>query len=500
MSAGLRRVVLTFVALAATVGVARADPNAANADRIEALIAGEPGAHVVAHDGAPGFMIQLDGSDHVAATVLLSTRGYGPIPPRVTTPSFYVYTNVQHVDDASIERVSHLIRTIASRDDGLLGFEREPFRHVPESLGTLVACTLFALAWATVLIASERRVVFQFRPSHLIPALLQTSIFTYWSLYWPAVAHRVPSIVVQIVLAYAVDAIVSILKDRTWRVGFGPLPIVLSSNLFAWFTDVGAVVVIVVAVVSRTFIRRGGRHVFNPSAAGLTVAGFLSLFWPPFAFGGVFHTLAMPPNIAEVILLLSLVPQMRFRIVLISLGAALGLHFGFPGHGVGLPGLLLAFALFATDPATVPGTPVGQLLFGAFVGSATLGFSNLLVYCGQADDLSKVFPIPIANALVPLFDAIGETGVARGLFFLGPRWNLAHVALWLCFAVPDIAGTKPGQFLIAPHADYVVPLVHYRDGGLPRCEDNPIFCRPFTFAREVAGWAEARRVGDSPRT
>jgi hypothetical protein len=210
-------------------------------------------------------------------------------------------------------------------------------------------------------------------------------------LYWPAVTSRVPAIALQIGIAYAVDAIVSLLKEGTWRVGFGPLPIVLSANLFAWFTDVGAVVVIVVAVASRTLIRRGGRHVFNPSAAGLTFAGFLSLFWSAFAFGGVFHTLAMPPNIAEVILLLSLIPQTRFRIVLISLGAALGLQLCCPGHGVGLPGLLLAFALFATDPATVPRTPVGQLLFGAFVGSATLGFSNLLVYCGKADDLSKVF-------------------------------------------------------------------------------------------------------------
>jgi hypothetical protein len=498
MSAGLRRAAPTLLALMAALGVARAS-SGPDVERIAALIAGEPGAHVVAH-GPDGIVIQLDGSEHVAGTVSLSPRAGGPLPARIVTPSFYVSTNVQQFDDASIDRVAHLIQTIASRDDGSLGFEREPFRHVPESLDVLIACTLFAISWAAVLIAWERRVVFQFRPSHLIPALLQTSIFAYWSVYWPAVGHRVPSIVVQIGLAYAVDAIVSTLKDRTWRVGFGPLPIVLSSNLFAWFTDVGAVVVIVVAVLSRTFIRRGGRHVFNPSAAGLTVAGLLSLFWPTFAFGGVFHTLATPPNIAEVILLLSLLPQMRFQIVLISLGAALGLHGLFPGHGVGLPGLLLAFALFATDPATVPRTPVGQLLFGAFVGCGTLGFSNLLVSCGQADDLSKVFPIPIANALVPVLDAIGATPVARGLSFLRPRWNLAHVALWLWFAVPDVAATKPGQFLIAPHADYVIPLVHYRDGGLPRCEDNPIFCRPFTFAREAAAWVELRRGFVSPST
>ncbi len=108
--------------------------------------------------------------------------------------------------------------------------------------------------------------------------------------------------------------------------------------------------------------------------------------------------------------------------------------------------------------------------------------------------------MPIANALVPWFDAIGETRLARGFSFLGPRWNLAHVALWMWFAVPDIAATKPSQFLIAPHADYVIPLVNYRDDGLPRCEDNPTFCRPFTFAQEIAGWVELRRGRDIPRT
>ena len=68
------------------------------------------------------------------------------------------------------------------------------------------------------------------------------------------------------------------------------------------------------------------------------------------------------------------------------------------------------------------------------------------------------------------------------------------------FAVPDIAATKPSQFMMAPHADYVVPLVNYRDEGLPRCEDNPIFCRPFTFAQEAVGWAERRRRPGAPRT
>jgi hypothetical protein len=120
-----------------------------DAHRIDSLIAGEPAAHVVAHDGAQGILIQVDGSSgQVAGTVLLSTRTHGPLPPRITTPSFYIYTNIQKFDVESIDRVTHVIQTIARRDDGSLGFEREPYRHVPESLDTLGSSLLVAIALA----------------------------------------------------------------------------------------------------------------------------------------------------------------------------------------------------------------------------------------------------------------------------------------------------------------------------------------------------------------
>jgi hypothetical protein len=454
------------------------------------LIGDDSGVRVIPHEGAQGIMLEIGApSGGIAGEVLLTSKPYGAIPPRITTASFYVYTNFRKFDPQSVDRVAQVVQTIAGRDDGSFG-ERQPFHEVHDPLDVLKGITAAAVFVAAVLIAWRQRIVLQFRPSHLIPAIIQTTLFAYWSLYWPEVVDRVPSILLQIVLAYAVDAIISNLREDAWRVGFGPLPIVLSSNLFAWFFDVGVIAVIVTALLTRAFVRRDGRHVFNPSAAGLAVAGILSLFFAPFRFGGVFHPLGVPPNIAEVIVLLSLIPLTRFRIALVSVGAALGMHVF--GWGVGLPSFLLAFVLFATDPATIPRTPVGQLLFGMLVGVSTFGFSSVLVSWSNNDELAKVFPIPIANALVPWLDRVGDFRLARHIRFLDSRWNLAHIAVWLYVALGDISESKPMQFLIAPHADYDIPLVNYRADGFPRCADNPTFCQPFTLVREANAWVARR--------
>jgi hypothetical protein len=269
---------------------------------------------------------------------------------------------------------------------------------------------------------------------------------------------------------------------------------VLSANLFAWFLPAGSIVVVLVAIASRTFIRRNGHHLFNPSAAGLTVAGLLSFFSPNFAFDGVFHTLSLAPNMAELLILLALIPQTRFRIVLASVGAILGMKwFGLiwaAGPNLGTPGTLLTIALFATDPATMPRTPVGQLLFGAVVGFGVVLFSAVLTLAGLPDDFAKVFPVPIANLLVGRFDSVGGRLAARAPSFLSPRWNLAHVMVWLILVVPPVARFKPPQFLIAPHWTYATPLVVGSRDGVPHCDANAVFCQPFSFAQELRRWID----------
>src|SRR5262249_36543684 len=151
-----------------------------------------------------------------------------------------VFMNTIQIDAASLDRLSAVARTIVARDDGSLGVERKPFFPGDTPLTPLLYATAKGVVAAVIFLVLAGRGGFGFQASHLIPTALQTALLTYWWVYWPPVGRHVPALLAQIVLAYAVDACVWVLKERTWRVGFGPLPIVLSSNLFAWFSSPGA--------------------------------------------------------------------------------------------------------------------------------------------------------------------------------------------------------------------------------------------------------------------
>ena len=73
--------------------------------------------------------------------------------------------------------------------------------------------------------------------SHWVQACVQFSIMLYWGLYWPNVYPELPLIFSEIVYLYALDALLSWSRGRTRRLGFGPLPIVISTNLLLWFKD-----------------------------------------------------------------------------------------------------------------------------------------------------------------------------------------------------------------------------------------------------------------------
>jgi hypothetical protein len=276
------------------------------------------------------------------------------------------------------------------------------------------------------------------------------------------------------------------------------MPIVLSANLFSWFGEAGSVTVILVAVVSRSAVRRGNRHVFNPSVAGLTVASILALFSSRFAFDAVFDLLPLAPNMSELILLLAILPQLKFPIALVSVGSVIGLEVSRavwgPSPSAAFPTMILAFALLATDPATIPETQAGRLLFGLFVGNGLAMSSWMLKSAHYTDEFSKVYPIFIANALVPWFDRLGRAATARWrLAVLAPRWNLAHMGLWFVLVSWILYVQKPLTFQPGLHWTYGTPLVTTGARDYPSCADNPTFCRPFTFTSEVSLWMHMAR-------
>src|SRR6185295_2064762 len=74
--------------------------------------------------------------------------------------------------------------------------------------------------------------------THALPASLQVVLFTYWSLHWDQVLPYLPVIAFQLLFAYAFDFLLNWSLRRPYSPGLGPVPVVLSMNLFVWFPDI----------------------------------------------------------------------------------------------------------------------------------------------------------------------------------------------------------------------------------------------------------------------
>src|SRR5882672_1807748 len=87
-------------------------------------------------------------------------------------------------------------------------------------------------------------------------------------------------IAAQIVFAYAFDMLLSWNSGRTYTLGFGPFPVIYSTNLFLRFQDnwfYFQFLMVAVGFLAKAFIRweKDGRrtHVFNPSSFTLALFG-----------------------------------------------------------------------------------------------------------------------------------------------------------------------------------------------------------------------------------
>lgn len=319
----------------------------------------------------------------------------------------------------------------------------------------IVALALLG-AWllAVVIHLTARRrwsqVRLRFKATHLLPALLQVTIFAYWSSQVAEVSRQIPTILGQVALAYALDFLMGMTVRGSWDLTFGPLPIVLSTNLFVWFPPgfsylAGAVIAI--AIGSKWLVHRAGRHIFNPSALGIAVIGAgCLLLGKAMPFLDIAHLISEPPRMLALIVGLGCIAQARVPIVLITLSAALVLlgckHAGLYHVVYPLwPAILIALVLLATDPATIPQGGVAKLLYGMTFGVLVWAVSAALDWRGESDFFGKVLPLPLVNLLVPVFESVGsrceeELGrlpgkAAKLANLLAPRYNWIHMALWL---------------------------------------------------------------------
>ncbi len=351
--------------------------------------------------------------------------------------------------------------SILARDHGgyfVVVGEPSPWPALQWAGGLLGAWVLALLAW----LARHRAwhvLRVRFKPTHLLPAVLQSCLYGYWSLHVAEVADQLPRIGLLVLFAYLLDFLVGLTFCRRWDATFGPIPIVLSANLFVWFppqTMHLSLLVVAVAIASKWLLVRDGRHIFNPSALGIAVVALLSVATPEAArFQDIAHLFSEPPRMLWLVAGLAIVAQVRVPIVPITLTAAvtlLGLKAAGAWHTVYpfWPAVLLALALLATDPATIPQTAAGRWLYGLGLGVGVWAASALLTRLGYSDFYGKVLPIPLLNWLAPTLDRCGawlierwQRGpwggqIARLPHCLEPRYNWAHLGAWLLLAAACI--------------------------------------------------------------
>ncbi|HAN30284.1 MAG TPA: hypothetical protein DCQ06_01680 [Myxococcales bacterium] len=359
-----------------------------------------------------------------------------------------------------------------------------PYGLVPQ----LAVVSAWALIAAIVLFGRSR-VLVHFRFTHLLPVVLQGVVYLYWCLYCEAPRRFLTTMVWQLPLAYGLDALLSLWKYRSWRLSFGPIPVLLSAGLFVQFSvgdSVWTLALVAVAIWARTF---PAALRINPSALGLCAVGIVDLAMAEGGRGDVANLLVVPPNLAELVLIVGLVAQVRLRIVLMSAGAVAAILLSnLLFHATFSPlfaPILLAIVLFVTDPATAPKHPVAQLLCGALYGFLMTLFALWMTNAGLADIYSKVLPVPIVNLAAPYLDR--WLAARRPMARISSWSNVAHVTVWIVVIGAALWRFDKGQMLDIDKMKALTPP-HYIDHAKP-CLANPLYCESFSFGNELRCWA-----------
>jgi hypothetical protein len=306
------------------------------------------------------------------------------------------------------------------------------------------------------------------RAQHWVQGLCQLCVYAYWGWYWPPVYDFAPLLLGQLLFAYAFDILLTWSRRQPYALGFGPLPIILSTNLFLWFKDewfIFQFALIALGFLGKAYVRweRDGRrvHIFNPSAftlaifsLALLVTGATDLTWGP----EIATTQGLPPRIYLVLFSVGLVVMYFFAITPVTAGAAATL-FGASALYFAITGVpyfvdseipaavFLGLHLLVTDPSTSPRTPFGRLIFGVLYGGGVFVLYSLLGALGQPTFYDKLLCVPLLNLSVPAIDrfvrAIGTQPLIAYARLDGPlgRGNLAHIGVWiLLFAVMTARG------------------------------------------------------------
>ncbi len=311
------------------------------------------------------------------------------------------------------------------------------------------------------------------RPQHYVQALVQLSVFAYWGWYWRPVYDHSTLLLAQIVFAYIFDMLLTWSRREKYILGFGPFPIILSTNLFLWFRDDWfylQFLMIAVGFLGKEFVRwnRDGRrvHIFNPSAfslglfsLALLTTGTTSITWAE----EIATTLTLAPSIYLFLFLVGLVVMYAFSITLVAATAAAVL-FGLSAlytTATGVPyfidseiptAVFLGLHLLVTDPSTSPRTPLGKAVFGILYGITVFGLYAVLGGFGVPTFYDKLLSVPLLNLSVQAIDRLIQSLTMQATFkrlalaLTRPAANLAHIAVWaVFFTLMALVGATDGR-------------------------------------------------------
>jgi len=393
-----------------------------------------------------------------------------------------------------------------------------PVQQNPRLLWSFLGTGVCLLVWAMVLrvLAPSRRgflLDIALRPQHYVQACAHASILVYWGWYWRPVYDFAYLIVAQLLFAYAFDALLTWSRAERFTLGFGPFPIVFSTNLFIWFRPDWfflQFLMLAVGFTAKALIRwdRDGRqaHIFNPSAFSLTVfslallvTGTSGITWGQ----DIAVTQFFPPHIYAFLFLVALPGQLLFGVTTMTMSAvattyAFGLaYFALTGtyyfFDSYIPiAVFLGMHLLFTDPSTAPRTEGGRIIFGALYGLSTVGLYAWLGAAGLPTFYDKLLQVPLLNLSVKSIDwavratPLGLVDPARAWRGLAGRpRNLAYVTVWalvflLMSAVQGVGDGHRGQWL---------PFWQHACG-----EDRPGACRHLsqmyaTYCRAGSHWS-----------
>jgi hypothetical protein len=323
-----------------------------------------------------------------------------------------------------------------------------------------IAGLLFFVFVLSRQVARARRKLFYkvvARPVHYVQLVMHCSIYAYWGWYWREVYHFAPLIIAQLVFAYALDMMVCWSQRDEWILGFGPFPIILSTNLFLWFRDdwfYFQFLMIAVGVLGKEFLkwRREGKltHIFNPSALALFVASVILIATKltDVTWGiQISASLHRPPYIYFEIFILGLIVQALFGVTLVTLSAAVvlcGLNLAYT-HWTGVyhfidsaipVSVFIGLHLLVTDPATSPRTRLGKIMFGGLYGAGVFVMYGFLSWIAAPEFYDKLLCVPALNLGVRGFDQMGEVIASKFRWLGSLRWspqkvNYVFMAIWI---------------------------------------------------------------------